>query len=564
METTETAILGECVFIGVCVFAALQHGLVALQRPLSRTHLLFALLCLTAAMYFLDKTAIMRLPPAETMVRLQQWKTLTSVLFFVVYILFVAEYTRTRPWWLLISLGVLFLMAFWIRLLMPGAIALALVFSFYGCIRLYRQSVQRRALTLGVGVGLFLFFMLLKNAINYGYMDFYDVSEYGFLALIVIMSFNLMYELRESERRMHVVLDNVPAGIYLKDSQSRYLWANSKFIDWFGVTRDTITGKTDSELAPLAPLSIADTERPSTDQQAQLSEVEISKDGETHTYATMTVQLPVDGEQQKTVGVITDMTGLRQAEVEAIRVRQQLWRADRVASISTLTASLAHELNQPLSAILSNAQAGLRFLDEQSPNLGEIKAILDDIVRDNKRAGGVIGGLRNMLLRSEPQRNLIDLAEITREVQKLLYTEMLNAQIEVNTYYDEGCYVMADKTLILQVQLNLIINAIEAMHDQPTSQKRLEISVVNEGGTHRKFMICDHGPSISSERFNNLFSMFASTKSKGMGIGLAICRSIIESHDGKIWAERNLGQGLTFFFTLPAVHKLDAVNEHSA
>jgi PAS domain S-box-containing protein len=250
---------------------------------------------------------------------------------------------------------------------------------------------------------------------------------------------------------------------------------------------------------------------------------------------------------------VRDVTERKRLAAETRRLQIELVHADRVTRTGTLTASLAHELNQPLAAILSNAQAALRFLAQEKPDLGEIREILTDIVRDDKRASAVISGLRTMLRRQEPVRVGLDVAGTIREVLVLLNSELLTHQVEVTADFEAGCSVLADKAQLQQVVLNLVMNAIQAMQGQAAEERRLALSVSRTGEGEVRVAVRDAGVGIPEEKLATVFNPFWTTKDQGMGLGLAVCRAILEAHGGAIWVEPNQDRGVTFFFRLPAV-----------
>ncbi|MCC6713969.1 MAG: PAS domain S-box protein [Gammaproteobacteria bacterium] len=255
----------------------------------------------------------------------------------------------------------------------------------------------------------------------------------------------------------------------------------------------------------------------------------------------------------RAVGTIQDVSEARRTEEETRELRTQLWHSDRIARTGTLTASLAHELNQPLTAILSNAQAGLRFLAHGNPDIAELREILADIVRDDKRAAAVIGGLRAMMRRKETDRESVELATVLNEILGLLHSELIGAGIELGTEFAEGCRVLGDRVQLQQVVLNLVMNAVEAMRDSKTCARRISISC-RRADRAVEVRMQDTGPGISPERRESVFDAFVTTKRQGMGLGLAICRSIVESHGGRIRVEPgDGGAGATFVFELPAI-----------
>lgn len=257
------------------------------------------------------------------------------------------------------------------------------------------------------------------------------------------------------------------------------------------------------------------------------------------------------------IRTIQDVTESRQGERELQRLRGQLWHSDRISHVGVLTASIAHELNQPLAAVLLNAQAGLRFLAAGAADLEELRDILQDVVRDTKRAGAVMSGLRTMVRRQELERSRIDVGEALGEVIELLHSEFLTQQVEVEAQFDTHCAVQADKTQIQQVTLNLVMNAIDAMRAQPATQRRrLHISLSRSGEGAVRVSVRDSGCGMPREKLSTVFDAFWTTKPQGMGLGLAVCRSIVEAHGGTIWAEANRDRGVTFIFELPVAPRL--------
>ena len=218
-----------------------------------------------------------------------------------------------------------------------------------------------------------------------------------------------------------------------------------------------------------------------------------------------------------------------------------------------LISSLAHELCQPLTAILSNAQAALRLIRGDGLQTDEAISILEDIVADDKRAGQVIESLRVMLRRRTTERQIIDSAQITSDLMTLLHSEYIKQNVQVEVDLGAGCHIMGDRVQLQQVLINLVMNGMEAMRDQPTGQRRLFLKVSRSEQGRVVFSVTDVGTGLKPEDLHRIFDAFWTTKQNGIGMGLAICHSIIEAHGGKIWAENNTGPGATFHFSLPAV-----------
>jgi two-component system sensor kinase FixL len=254
------------------------------------------------------------------------------------------------------------------------------------------------------------------------------------------------------------------------------------------------------------------------------------------------------GDQRLVLAAMIDLTERQ----ELVRRQTELEHITRVSTLGELAPSLAHELSQPLSAILSNAQAGLRLLDRGTLDAAEMRDILEDVVAADKRAGDVIGVLRVLMRRGKTEQVRVDVAQAVREILGVLHGELLHEKVEVGTALDGQCVALASRTQLEQVLLNLITNAIDAMRPQPPSERRLRVTVSlsAEGGT--RVAIRDSGIGIPTDELGHVFEAFRTTKPLGMGMGLAVCRSIISSLGGDIQIEPNEGGGVTVAFTLPA------------
>jgi len=246
-----------------------------------------------------------------------------------------------------------------------------------------------------------------------------------------------------------------------------------------------------------------------------------------------------------------DVTQRHQREQELQLLRDHQWHSDRVAQTGVLIASLAHELSQPLAAVLINAQTGLRLLADKKlvPQLN--REILSDIVADCKRAGTVIESLRIMLRRRKTEQKPEDLAEIVSRIVRLLHSEAVDQHVEVAERYQDGCIVTADRAQIQQVALNLFVNAIEAMADVPAPNRHLRVSVARWKDDKVLLSVRDSGVGITQEQMDKVFEAFWTTKAHGTGMGLPICQAIVETHGGTIWIKRQK-VGSTFYVALPS------------
>jgi PAS domain S-box-containing protein len=261
------------------------------------------------------------------------------------------------------------------------------------------------------------------------------------------------------------------------------------------------------------------------------------------------------GEIEGIVHQVRDITEQKKTDAEIQLARAELLRVERSFRMSELTASLAHELNQPLAAILSNAQAALHFLDSDKADLNEFREILRDIIQDDKRAGNVIRSLRSMMKREEGEKKPIILSEVLNDVIAILHSEAVFRNVHIETDFG-GSFpaVLADRIQLQQVTLNLVMNAAEAMALNLPEERRIILRTEATDNCIR-VSVRDFGPGIDKENLERLFQPFFTTKGSGLGMGLAICKSIIEVHGGRIWAENNPDGGATFVFELPVISK---------
>jgi len=263
-----------------------------------------------------------------------------------------------------------------------------------------------------------------------------------------------------------------------------------------------------------------------------------------------------DGELVEYIGTSMDVTDRKRAEQALRDVQASLAHVTRVTTLGEVAGSIAHELNQPLAAIANNANACLRMLRSGNPSLKEIREALADIVNDAERGGAMIQRVRGMARRSVPQRTPVQLADVVDDILALTATESAARGIVVHTQVASDLpVVLADRVQLQQVLLNLVVNGMDAMASVDESERRLAIlGQPDEQDGHRavRISVQDRGIGVNPGEAEKLFEAFYTTKPQGMGLGLAISRSIIEAHGGRLWAVANEGNGATFQFTLPA------------
>jgi len=243
----------------------------------------------------------------------------------------------------------------------------------------------------------------------------------------------------------------------------------------------------------------------------------------------------------------------RRGETDLQRNREQLAHVTRVSTMGELAASLAHELNQPLTAILSNAQAAQRFLNAKPADLKEVDEILKDIVTDNKRAGEVIRRMRALVKREELDLAPINIVSVINDVVQLVHSDGILRNIRVEIECQDGLpSVRGDRVQLQQVVLNLLINAFDAMKEAIATERNVKVPAQTNGAGTVEVSVRDHGTGLTSDELARIFQPFYTTKREGLGMGLPISRSIIEAHGGRLWAENNADRGATFHFTVLA------------
>jgi two-component system, LuxR family, sensor kinase FixL len=363
---------------------------------------------------------------------------------------------------------------------------------------------------------------------------------------------------RRERQFLRQVIDIDPNFIFVKDREGRFTLANKAVAEAYGTTVDNLIGRTDADFNPnqseVESFRQADLEVIDTLQERFIPEERISNGGGRVRWL-QTVKRPIiesDGSAKQVLGVSTDITLRKKTEVQLREQRVELAHVARISTMGELAASLAHELNQPLTAILSNAQAALRFLSSKPADIEEVHEILQDIVEDNRRAGEVIRRMRALVKKEGIEFASLDFTGLIREVVALVHSDAIlqNTKISLRLK-DDLPTVLGDKVQLQQVVLNLLLNAFDAMKGYSPLEREVEVHVEPYGAKMIKVAVSDRGTGLSLDKLDKIFEPFYTTKGEGLGMGLSICRSIIEAHGGNLWAENNPDRGATFYFTVP-------------
>jgi len=363
--------------------------------------------------------------------------------------------------------------------------------------------------------------------------------------------------LRQSEERMRLAAAAVNLGIWEWHLATNEIWATNArraVLGWPStgkVTFEDFISRVHPEDRSRIRQTINDAVCDGKDYESEYRLV--LPDGIVRWMSTRgSIQFDSAGKPSRLLGISIDITARKQAELDAQRGRAELSHLSRVALMGEMSASIAHELNQPLSGILSNAAAGQRFIDRGDVDLGEVRELLGDIVSDGRRASDVVRGIRGMVKKGQLARCSVNLNEVVMDAWRMASPDALLHSCQLETSLDPNLPAIdGDPVQLQQVLLNLAINAFDAMRDTPASKRKVLIATQSNGDDMVRTSVRDYGVGISEEMQDRLFDPFFSTKTEGLGMGLAIVRSIVESHGGTITAENADGGGTRFEFVLP-------------
>ena len=381
-------------------------------------------------------------------------------------------------------------------------------------------------------------------------------------AAISLENARLYNDLQEREARIRRLVDSNIIGIVIWDFQGRIIEANQAFLDMVGYAReDLVSGRlrwtelTPAEWRDVDDQAAAELNRTGTVQPCEKEY--FRKDGSR--VPVLVARAIFEWNRDEGVAFVIDLTERKRAE-ERLRASEQrlldaqmeLAHVTRVTTLGELAASIAHEVNQPLAAVVANAEACLRWLDRGTPDLDAVRRSVEWIIDDGNRASEVIRRVRALANKTEIEKVPLDVNDVVREVIALVQRELISHQVSLQMELAPALpMILGDRVQLQQVIINLVMNGIEAMQSVTDRPRELVIRS-RQDETQQVFVsVTDCGVGISAENADRLFNAFFTTKSSGMGMGLSICRSIMEAHGGRLWATANVPHGATFQFTLP-------------
>jgi len=375
----------------------------------------------------------------------------------------------------------------------------------------------------------------------------------AFLALVYAAYRFRVRQLRRQEKKLRDVVETIPTFAWTALPDGAVDFVNHHWVEYTGLSKEKTMGS-----GWKAAVHPADLSRYVERQRASVAfgepfehEVRYRRAADEQYRRFLARAVPLRDQRGKILkwyGISTDIEDRKRAEEEREKLRADLAHVNRVSTLGEMAASLAHEIKQPIAATITSANTCIEWLAHEPPNLDRARAAATRIDKYGNRAAEIIDRIRSFYRKSPPQRELVDLNRILHEILTLLDGEALRSSVAMRMELAaELPEVMADRVQLQQVFMNLMLNGIEAMRDsggELTVKSQMQDSQV-------LFSVSDTGMGLPIEKMDQIFSAFFTTKPQGSGMGLAISRSIVESHGGRLWASANDGRGATFYFTLP-------------
>lgn len=593
----------------ICMMLAAVHGLLWFRQRKALASLAFALLALSTGLISATELRMMRAETPVVFETVLRWYQVFVCTGFFGLVGFLHFYLKTgRPW-----LGLLTCMTRTLTLvpnftgaanlnfreitaipaipflgeivrvpvgtpnpwMLLGQISLVMLIAYItdASIRSWRQGNRRGALMVGGSLDLFILLGFIQAILVFwGLLPMPITTSFFFLVMLVVMAYELSRDLlraaelvRELERERAItdaIFDGVPGLIYVYTEHGQLIrWnrrveqesgyssrelANISFASWFdGTDVEAVRKEWTSTLAS---------------GQGRLETHLAMKGGRKVPYLLTAVRVEIDGKPHL-VGIGIDISEQTRMESELQHRRRELAHMNRVSTMGVLAASLAHELNQPLAASVSNASAAVRMLAAPQPDLAEISNILNDISEQNMRAGGVLKSLRVLISQSSPGEQVIDVNNVIAPVVQLVRGECIARRVDLRyrSLDKTAPAVKGDAVQLQQVILNLVMNAIDAVETKPPRERIVQITSSRRHRGIVRITVQDHGPGIAADRLEKIFEPFITTKQHGMGMGLSVCREIVHAHGGQITAANQSTGGAIITIELPSARDNDTI-----
>ncbi len=364
----------------------------------------------------------------------------------------------------------------------------------------------------------------------------------------------------QTSRDLRQIIDAIPQQVFVFGADWSPLFANQRELDYTGLTPQEAQSKDAvAKIFHAEDFRKLEVLRERMSSQGAPSEMEARIRGKDGQYRWFLIRdNPLRDEQGRVVrwyGTRTDIEDRKRAEETLRQAQADLARITRITTMGELASSIAHEVNQPISGIVINANTCLRWLAGDSPNLDETREAARRIVRDGKRAGEIIARIRALATKTPPAKGRLDMNEILQEVVALAGDEMRRNSVALRTEFaDDLAPVLGDRVQLQQVVLNLVMNGVEAMRTVGKRPREMILRTQNDEADRVRVTVQDTGIGLDPQGIERIFDAFYTTKQGGMGMGLSISRSIVQNHGGRLWAVANDGPGTTFHFTVPKYH----------
>ena len=371
----------------------------------------------------------------------------------------------------------------------------------------------------------------------------------GVAGVLSALLARLRQVLTRSDERFRRVLEEMHAAVYATDPQNgQVLYANEALARLIGADPQTLDAHAIGERLGLSDL--ATTPSASTGNGFVSREVRSPNDGRWFLVKSGTI--PWRTQRTACLHVVSDISAQKQAETLRRQHQEILHRTSRQTELAEVASSLAHELNQPLMAIASYSDACLRLLAKAEIDRAALTTALQRSREQASRAGKIIARVRSFVRSKQPSPGRFDMNDLARESLEHLQTQLEDRSIAATLHLaDESLSLYADRTLLAQVILNLLQNAIDAMAETPSAERRLSLTTARGDAGEIVVSVADQGPGVPEEFAEQAYAPLFTTKARGLGLGLAICRSIVEGHGGRLWHAANADGGSTFHFSLP-------------